>query len=729
MLTLSRCGIVYGDAAREREMARTARDYDVCNSRRSELASPARSSDHSHQRRRVLNFSWMADLAIAFATVGSFGEDPFDLEGDLLDGQIRVDKLVGEGELSVVYRGQHEGVNAPVAIKCLNLPETLDRKLVEPISESFREGARVHYRLARGHLHIAQTLSLGTTVAPRTGEQIPYLVREWLDGRSLADDFAARARANTRPRTAAQAVEMLESAADAIAHAHAEGVCHHSLSPRNLFLAKSKRREVLKVLDFGMARDVAARPANAGLRLLSSHVAPEQLDRRLGAPGPATDVFAFALVLFEAVTGRPYFVPGAHVSELLRVAASREPLSRRTPGLVVPRELHSVLARALAPTPRERPANLRAFWDDVKRAVQHGSPLLRASPILQASPQTRPSIRPASLPPQAYPSSRPASLPTQAHPSSRPASLPPQAYPSSRPASLPPLTVEAPARPPPPPPLPTAAPVKAHSAPPPEAPIRAVVRTTVPVAAPAEVAPPVTTSVGFESTPALSIDLDVSIDVDLDSELDRDTIPTPSIFEDEAVWAARPMLERSVSVHGNALSAHTRGQRARAPAATSRVSVLAGMALVILVLASAVLGRHAPNSASVATPTHDRRSVHTVVNETSMLVLPETTLRVVVPEEPKPTAFNIAGTNRLLDKTAADLESCTVKGGPRGPGSVRLIIHPSGKIIRLQIGPPYSGTTTGECISTRFVATPIPAFLGSPQAVNYIFHTVPFRRR
>src|SRR5262245_61393165 len=124
----------------------------------------------------------MGNLAIAFASVRSPGEDPFDLEGDLLDGHFRVDMLVGEGELSVLYRGLHEGMNASVAIKCLNLPQTLEPALVEPISESFREGARVHYRLSRGHLHIARTLALGTTLAPRTGQDISYVVREWLEG-------------------------------------------------------------------------------------------------------------------------------------------------------------------------------------------------------------------------------------------------------------------------------------------------------------------------------------------------------------------------------------------------------------------------------------------------------------------------------------------------------------------------------------------------------------------
>src|SRR3974390_16549 len=109
----------------------------------------------------------------------SMDRDPFDLVGDVLDGQFRVDSFAGEGELSVVYKGHHLGVDAPVAIKCLNLPATLDPVLVRPLVDGFRSSSRVHYRLARGSLHIAQSLAGGSTLAPRTGALVPYLVREW----------------------------------------------------------------------------------------------------------------------------------------------------------------------------------------------------------------------------------------------------------------------------------------------------------------------------------------------------------------------------------------------------------------------------------------------------------------------------------------------------------------------------------------------------------------------
>jgi eukaryotic-like serine/threonine-protein kinase len=558
----------------------------------------------------------MVDLAIAFARVGSPGEDPFDLEGDLLDGQFRIEKFVGEGELSVVYRGIHEAMDAPVAIKCLALPETLDPKLLEPIAESFRESARAHYRLGQGHLHIARPLALGTTIAPRTGQQIPYMIREWLEGRSLAADFAERAHKKARPRTAAQAFELFDSAADAIAYAHAEGVWHHSLSPSNLFVAKSAKRDVLKVLDFGTARAIRD-PSRAGLHLSSSHLAPEQIDRRMGEPSAATDVFVFALVLFEAVTGRPYFEAGAHPSSILELAESREPLRRRAPA--VPRELESVLSRALAPKPRDRQANLRVFWDDVKRAVQR--------PLFALPAKTPPAVAP---PP--------------------PAVAPPPPVLAPRPS---------------------------------------------PSSCTAKIAPPV----------AISL-LD---DADVEAEHEHDTVPAPP---------APPMAEETVRA-----SIPTPWERLRArtrdwsPVAAARIGAASAVGLVTIVVALTSVARTEPKALASTTELH---AAHIVQDEAASLATDVRTLA------PKPRGFDRAATRERLAETAADLGSCTKIGGPRGPGSIRIIILPNGTIMRLQIGPPYVGTSTGDCIAHRFVATPLPPFAGPPQALNYIFNTIPF---
>ncbi len=118
--------------------------------------------------------------------------DPFGLVGQVLDGHFRVDRWVGEGGFSVVYQGTHVGLSEPIAVKCLKLPFSLGSALVESFVRRFRDESRLHYRLSQGNLHIVRSIASGTTLAPATSALVPYTVLEWLEGQSLAEQFADR---------------------------------------------------------------------------------------------------------------------------------------------------------------------------------------------------------------------------------------------------------------------------------------------------------------------------------------------------------------------------------------------------------------------------------------------------------------------------------------------------------------------------------------------------------
>ncbi|WP_394829736.1 serine/threonine protein kinase [Pendulispora albinea] len=326
-------------------------------------------------------------------------EDPFDLVGDVLDGQFRVDRFAGEGDFTVVYRGHHLGVDAPVAIKCLNVPPTLDAALLEPFLESFRDGARLHYRLALGNLHIARSIAFGTTMAPRTGQSVPYLVREWLEGCSLATDFEERAKEGLRSRTLREVIALLDSAAEALAYAHAQGVVHHSINPRNLFVVPTLEGRVVKVLDFGVAKllnehsvgTVSATSGvthahafeGAGLRVMfPSYSAPEQIDRRFGTPGAATDVYALALVIYEALAGAPVVPHNMLFADVLQTFQPNQRPTARGLGVSISGQAEAVLAQALALEPSVRHGNAAEFWRELKNALREessGKVRLRAS--------------------------------------------------------------------------------------------------------------------------------------------------------------------------------------------------------------------------------------------------------------------------------------------------------------------------------------------------------------
>jgi serine/threonine-protein kinase len=304
--------------------------------------------------------------------------DPFGLVGQVLDGQFRVDRFVGEGGFSLVYRGTHLGLSEPIAIKCLKLPPALGSALVESFVHRFRDESRLHYKLSQGNLHVVRSIASGTTIAPTTSALVPYTVLEWLEGRSLADEFVDRRTRGLRGRPLAEVVKLLDSAVDAVAYAHAQGVVHRDLNPGNLFLANTAAGVRLKVLDFGVAKIMTdsaiamgptARTVGNVRMFAPAYGAPEQFDETVGAIGPWTDVYALALVALEAFTDRTVIL-GEHLGEFALKAL--DPDNRPTPralGLAVGDEVEAVFTRAVALRPSQRPQDAGELWGMLKHAL------------------------------------------------------------------------------------------------------------------------------------------------------------------------------------------------------------------------------------------------------------------------------------------------------------------------------------------------------------------------
>jgi serine/threonine-protein kinase len=304
--------------------------------------------------------------------------DPFGLIGQVLDGQFHVDKYVGEGGFSSVYKGTSMGLNEPIAIKCLKLPPSLGSALVESFIRRFRDESRIHYKLSQGNLHIVRSIASGTTISPTTSALVPYTVLEWLEGKSLADDLADRRGRSLAGRPLAEAVKLLDSAVDALAYAHSQGVVHRDLNPGNLFLAKTPSGTKLKVLDFGVAKILAdsALATSPAARTLGNirmfapaYGAPEQFDENVGAIGPWTDVYGVGLVFLEVLRDRTV-MDGEHIGEFAMKAldAENRPTARAL-GIPVGDEVEAVIERAVAVDPKERPRDAGELWGMLKHAM------------------------------------------------------------------------------------------------------------------------------------------------------------------------------------------------------------------------------------------------------------------------------------------------------------------------------------------------------------------------
>jgi serine/threonine protein kinase len=314
--------------------------------------------------------------------------DPYGLVGQVLDGQFRVDRFVGEGGFSTVYQGTHVGLSEPIAIKCLKLPPALGSALVQSFIQRFRDESRIQYRLSQGNLHIVRSMASGTTIAPATSALVPYTVLEWLEGRSLADDFNERRAAGLSGRSLIEGVQLLDTAVDALAYAHAQGVVHRDLNPGNFFLARTPVGIKLKILDFGVAKVMVDSAIAMGptartvgnVRIFApAYGAPEQFDERVGAIGPWTDVYALALVVLEALTDRTV-MEGEHLGQFAEKAlfTAVRP-GPRSLGVAVGDEVEKVFVRALAVNPTDRPRDAGEWWGLLKHSMQRDAGAARAA--------------------------------------------------------------------------------------------------------------------------------------------------------------------------------------------------------------------------------------------------------------------------------------------------------------------------------------------------------------
>ncbi|MEZ4221358.1 MAG: protein kinase [Polyangiaceae bacterium] len=304
-------------------------------------------------------------------------KDPFGWVGATLDEKYRIDALVGEGGFSVVYRAHHLGFSEDVAVKFLRVPETLEGKQRARFFESFMEEGRLLHRLSRATTGIVQALDVGAADSPN-GTWTPYLVLEWLDGKSLETDLEEREKAGLGGRSLGEAIDLLDPVARALRIAHDQGIAHRDVKPANLFLTQVGGQTTMKVLDFGIAKvlDEAKGTSNV-FESTGNHIqaftapygAPEQFSRRYGATGPWTDVFALALVLVEVVSGKRALL-GSDVAELF--VASADPNHRPTLKTLgyegAPEGLEEVLLRALAVEPKARHRSVRDLWNEILAA-------------------------------------------------------------------------------------------------------------------------------------------------------------------------------------------------------------------------------------------------------------------------------------------------------------------------------------------------------------------------
>jgi Tol biopolymer transport system component len=278
-------------------------------------------------------------------------------------GAFEIVALVGAGGMGEVYRARDTRLDRTVAIKVLNeagLGDSNPRRI-----ERFRQEARAVARIT--HPNICTLYDVAQEGATT------FLVMEFVEGTTLA----RRLEEGRLPLAAALKIAI--QIADALDHAHRQGVVHRDLKPSNIMLARDR----VKLLDFGLAKlkepdERVAVVAATATQLTDAHtivgtvpyMAPEQIEGR--DVDPRTDIFSFGIVLYEMLAGRRPFAGDSRATVMAAIVGGEPPsLAGLQPG--TPPAVERLVARCLAKDPDDRWQTARDLAAELRWIVESSS--------------------------------------------------------------------------------------------------------------------------------------------------------------------------------------------------------------------------------------------------------------------------------------------------------------------------------------------------------------------
>ena len=256
--------------------------------------------------------------------------------GDVVAGKYRIEKVVGEGGMGVVFSAHHLVLERRVALKVLIAGVSRAEDVIERFVREAQAAARLQSE------HVVRVMDAGALE-----NELPYFVMEYLEGRDLSDMLKTDG-----PFSVEDLADYSLQVLAALAQAHAAGIIHRDIKPANFFLANVEHdRKIIKILDFGISKqesDRAQWKELTGQTILGTpaYMSPEQLRSSKNVDAGA-DIWSLGVALYELATGV-------------------RPFDGETPGEI----FAAVLEKSPAPMRSHRPDLPEAFEDIVRQCLQ-----------------------------------------------------------------------------------------------------------------------------------------------------------------------------------------------------------------------------------------------------------------------------------------------------------------------------------------------------------------------
>ncbi len=282
------------------------------------------------------------------------------LHGPRKFGKFLLLEELGSGGMGTVYRAFQTDLEREVALKTLHGAAAAGSTQIERFHREARAVARLE------HPGIVRVFEIGRE------ENVDYFTMEYVAGHNLGERVAR----NAPP--VPERVRWIRDSALALQHAHEQKLIHRDLKPTNLLV---NAWGAVKVADFGLARDITTGRGItlSGQALGTPHyMSPEQAAGEHDRIGPASDIYSLGATLYEILAGTPP-VEGKEVLQVMQNVADGKVIPLRKVAPHLPRDLETIVMKALDPEPERRFASMAEFAADLDRFLRFEA--IRARPL------------------------------------------------------------------------------------------------------------------------------------------------------------------------------------------------------------------------------------------------------------------------------------------------------------------------------------------------------------
>lgn len=266
----------------------------------------------------------------------------------VLDNRYELQELIGGGGMADVYLARDNLLDRPVAVKILHQQFQSDTEFIDKFHREAQAAARL------SHPNIVNIYDVGVEGTTH------YIVMEYVSGKTLKERIRTEGHLPT-----AEALQVAENIASALAHAHSTGLVHCDIKPHNILMMKDG---TAKVADFGIARAVTESTMTYSGNVVGSvhYFSPEQAKGTMITP--KSDVYSLGVVLYEMLTGQLPFNGETPVSIAMQ-HLQQEPRSVRELDPSIPPVVEAIVFRAMSKDPELRPSSSELVTD-IRQAEQ-----------------------------------------------------------------------------------------------------------------------------------------------------------------------------------------------------------------------------------------------------------------------------------------------------------------------------------------------------------------------